>query len=297
MALPKVIDIQRFDVDSKECPRPLRLILRHDIRDLLKRRNETRSCVASNHGLDALLDKWWLHHKNIIRAASIRPEWDWKTLSLIFDENVSRPVNFFEARKDFLTLLARPFYLERSLWSAWSYSPNCVAPFSPSNTKYLGKFHQVLYSLYIDVFNIVILEDTPVSPEDEYDDSDARLSAEFVNSVKEFISQHTQADQRGAFCTAGIGSLVSDNPDEFIPFNKLPKAIFNKISSVRKNDDEYEALIRSLENYFDTHREDFIADLYKSIGAHQMAGTPDPKSRHPDPSEHGSFRRRAARRR
>ena len=276
MALPKVINIQRFDVDSKECPRPLRLILRHDIRDLLKRRNETRNCVASNHGLDALLDKWWLHHKNIIRAASIRPEWDWKTLSLIFDENVSRPVNFFEARKDFLTLLARPYYLDRHLWSAWAYSPNCVVSCSPSQQRYLGKFHQILYALYLSAFDVVILEQTPVSRDDEYDDSDARLSVEYVNYVKDYISQHTQADQRGAFCTAGIGSLVSDNPDEFIPFNKLPKAIFNKISSVRKNDDEYEALVKSLELYFDEHSEDFIADLYKSIGAHQMAGTQGP---------------------
>lgn len=274
MALPKVINIQRYDVDSKKCPQSLRLVLRHDIRDVFSRRREFAYAVLSNVGIDALIDKWWEHHQNILRAASIRPEWDWKTLSLLFDENVARPVNFYEAQKDFLILTGRPNYLERGHFSAWNFSTEHVCSNKASYGGYLGEFHEMLYGLYFRAFRYIILENKDVNETTEFSNDDARLSSPMVNEVKSFINEHFTEDQRGAFCNKGINTLLGE--ENFIPFNKLPKTIFNKISSLRGNDDGYMSFIASLKSYFYEHFDDFLADLYKSVGAHQMAGNDGP---------------------
>jgi len=275
MSLPKVIDINRFNVDSERCPQELRLVLRADIRDVFKRRRDVQNAILSNAGIDALLDKWWEHHRNMIRAASIRKEWHWNTLSLHFDENVSRPVNFTEAMKDFLTLLARPNYLDRSHWAAWNFSRFGVVPYSASSNFYLGDFHSRLYRLYIRVFTMVILEYKELVPDATYTDEDARMSVVSVNRTKDFIAENTGEDQRGAFCTAGIAKILSDKEDEFIPFNKLPKVIFEKIISLGNNDD-YSKFMAELETYFLNNEDKFVADLLKAIGAHQMAGEVGP---------------------
>ena len=281
MSLPKVIDINRFNVDSERCPQELRLVLRADIRDVFTRRRDVANAVLSNAGIDALIDKWWLHHRNIIRAASIRKEWDWKTLSLHFDENVSRPVNFAEAFKVFLTLLARPNYLDRSHWSAWEFSATDVVPSSASSNFYLGGFHTLLYRIYICVFRKVVLENKDIVADASYTDADARLSASYVNYIQKYINSYTETiDISETKKYAGAFSALRDvymllGSKEPIPFNKLPKAIFDKIVSLGLND-EYSKFMRDLTICFEKNENFFVADLYKAIGAHQMCGDVGP---------------------
>lgn len=281
MAFPKVRFIGRFDGDATKFPMAPRLILRDDIRDVLKRRVMTRTCIASNVGLDALIDKWWEHHQNAIRAASIRPEWDWRTLSLVFDENVSRPVNFWDAQKDFLVLLARPHYLERGHFDVWNYSLEEVCPSRASYDGYLGNFHKLLYKIYYHAFFSMILEEQATSPTSEYKDSDARLSIEFVNKFKDFVSEHSSTVQisdtkqmTGAFYVSDIYKLL--DAEEPIAFNKLPKAIFNKLLSLRGNGDAYASFVNSLELFIINNTDLFLADLYKAVGANQAAGSLGP---------------------
>ena len=277
MANPIVFKIQRVNVDSKKCPQVLRLILRAQLRDIIARRRSTSTCVASNFGLDALIDLWWEHHQNIIRAASLRPEWDWATLSLHFNKDVARPVNFLDAQKDFLVLLGRPHYLDVQFFRNWAYNINHPVVVSPSHDDYLGSFSGILYKLFYRAFFAVILEDKTPEPDREYTNDDARLSSLYVKKVQDFMEENNKtvsvSDTKsvaGAFWVGDIYKML--DASEPIPFNKLPKAIFNKISSLRNNNDAYEVLYRNLEIYFNDNEDAFLADLFKSIGAHQMAG-------------------------
>lgn len=281
MANPIVFKNQRVNVDSKTCPQVLRLVLRAQLRDIIARRRSTRTCIASNYGLDALLDLWWEHHQNIIRAASIRPEWDWATLSLHFNKDVARPVNFYDALKDFLVLLGRPHYEYAPAFYDWSYNISCPVVNSPSHCDYLGRFHKILYNIFYRAFWNVILEKKFPDSDSEYTSDDAYLSADSVEEIQEFIKANNKTVSVsetktvvGAFWVGDIYKMLGVL--EPIPFNKLPKAIFNMISSLRNDHDAYEVFYKRLEIYFKDNEEAFIADLYKSIGAHQMAGSLGP---------------------
>lgn len=266
---PKIINNVKFNVDSDKCPQELKLVLREQIRDVFSRRSYLSSCTLSNAGIDAVLEEWWKHHKNIIRAASIRPEWNWSTLCLYFDENIARSSNLYKTEKDFLTLLARP--CGEQSFRSWCYSVG----FLPYIHFDLGPFHSSLYSLFAYVFRMVILEGKYVSEDSTFVDADGVLSANIVTEVKDFITSHSERDIRGAFCTAGIANLLSEEGIDFIPFNKLPEKIFKKRYNELSNGN-IESFDNSLREYFDNHSEDFISDLFKSIGAHQMCGDKGP---------------------
>ena len=279
MAKPKIHNIKQVDTDSVECPQILRLPLRADIRYLFGLRSVTRDAVLSNVGIDAFLNLWWSNHRKIILAASFRPEWDWKTLSLNFDKQVLRPVNFYEAKKDYLVLLARPSSIEYRVFSAWNYSTDFVCGHNASDDNYLGHFHKILYHLFIRAFDRIILEGKEPSVDEEYTDDDAYVSVETVNGINDCINNHlVVADDnrnRGCFCMKGISKLLVDD-DSIVPFNKLPRAIFNKINSLRSNGDLYSSFITNLEIYFNNYGDDFLADLYKDIRANQIANNKGP---------------------
>lgn len=274
MGNPIVFKNQRVNVDSKTCPQELKLVLRAELRQVIALRNGFKHCTASNFGLDALIDLWWEHHRNIIRAASLRPEWDWASLSLLFNENVARPVNFYEAKKDFLILTARPDYEDMGLFVSWNFSTENVCSISPEYEGFLGRFHEMLYRIYYNAFKNVVLENKDVDETTEFSNDDAFLSLESVNGIKNFINEHVTEDQRGAFCNKGIHELLEK--ESYVPFNKLPKEIFDKKFSLRDNGEADMSFTFSLKEYFENHVDDFLADLYKSIGAHQMNGTQGP---------------------
>lgn len=267
---PKIINNVKFNVDADKCPQELKLVLREQIRDVFSRRSYLSACTLSNAGIDAVLEEWWKHHKNIIRAASIRPEWNWSTLCLYFDESIARPSNLYKAKKDFLTLLARPVSVD--VFTSWYYS---IYVLPDSQCFDLGPFHSVLYNLFCSAFNKVILENKYISEDTIFVGEDGVLSANIVDEVKDCISSHTKSDVRGAFCTAGIANLLSGEEGNFIPFNKLPEKIFNKRYSEIANGD-IESFDISLRDYFDNHFGEFLSDLFKSIGAHQMCGDKGP---------------------
>jgi len=275
MAKPKIINIKRVDTDSEKCPQLLKLVLRANIRDVFTRRREVANATLSNAGIDAFLDLWWSHHHKIIRAFSFRPEWDWSTLSLHFDKQVLRPVNLLEAKKDYLTLLARPNYLDRSGWAHWNYNPSQVVPFTAVSDGYLGSFHALLYSIFVRAFDELILESRDITPETQFTDDDAYVSIDTINRINTFVDEHSISSEtirgRGAFCMKGIASLLSDDENAFISFNKLPSSIFEKVSALRNDGDRYATFFTTLEVYFSNHFDDFLADLYSSIRVNQIS--------------------------
>ncbi len=280
MALPKVINILRFDVGSQTCPQELRLILRENIRDVFKRRNGVKNVTLSNHGIDALLELWWKRHRNIISAASLRPEWDWKTLSLLFDQNVSRPVNFKSAFIDYKTLLGRADCgLDADYYEIESDS-SCVGFIRGDETSgtYLGYAADKLFKIYIQAFRDLILEGQPIK--EEYTDEDAKISVATVERVKNFIEEYKQEftddDKTITGCFFTIQSVFSMlDSEKPIPFNKLPKAIYDKACSFASSE-ERENFLSDYTSCIGEHINWFLGDLYKSVGANQASDTAGP---------------------
>jgi len=271
MSLKKLPACPPFDVDSEQCPQALKLVLREHIRQVFTLRSEFETYVLSNLGLDTYIDLWWKNHRNIIRAASIRPEWDFGTLSLRFDENVMRPVNFYRAQRDYLILLCRPYYLDRFLALDWDFNLNVPIIPLPSSDFYLGDAHAFLYPLFVNLFQKVILEDKSTSVDSVYTDVDAKLSKDKCESIQTFINEHTeQEDKRSVFSRRFSEMFETD----FIPFNKIPKFIFEYALNHRVYG--YEDKFKAIRDFISRNLDYFYADIYKSIGAHQLSGDVGP---------------------
>ncbi len=268
MSLPLVLPILPFDVDSKNCPQNLRLVLRDQIRDVFTRRREFRGFVLSDVGLDALIDMWWKHHQNIIRAGSVRPEWDWNSLSLHFDQDIARPVNLFQAFKDYLILLGRPSGAERARFTAWSFSASLPA-IPPSSANYLGSLHIFLHSNFADIFDEIVMEGKPFVPDFTYTSDDALVCSRTVEDVVDFINQHSTEDHRFKFITSGLADILEADVNK-LAFNKLPKLIFDKISSLKNDQDGYVRFYDNLSRYLEDHDFDFRACVLKSVGVNQL---------------------------
>lgn len=284
MSLPKVYNIKRFDTDSNSVPQSLRLILRAQIRDVFSRRQVFSSAVLSNAGIDAYLDAWWSHHQNIIRAASIRPEWDWTTLSLHYNQNVSRPVNFLYAMRDFLVLTAFP--PTSGSFSPWDYDSSNLPPSvsRPSSERYFGEAHPLLYRLYFRAFTDLVLEGNIPSDESVYTDEDAYVSADTVSMCKEKItSLLVKEGQKGSDFSIGLSAIIcppeeGKEPD-FVPFNRLPSKIFDAIHRLRTNSsgtDDLSVFFFRVLGFLSDNSESFLVELYRACGCHQMAGSRGP---------------------
>lgn len=270
MALPKFIPCPSFDVDSEECPFALKLVLREHIRQVFKLRTEFETCTLSNRGLDVYIGLWWKNHRNIIRAASIRSEWNWATLSLVFDENVMRPVNFLRALKDYLILLARPFYLDVGDFRGWNYSKDNPILRSSFNDFYLGEFYNSLYRVFVRLFYSVILEGVEPTDDSVYTDKDAKLSKVSCEAIQKVIADHTEEEDKRSVFARRFSELFGV---DFVPFNKIPKFLFDYAVAHQK---DFVSKFKEVENFFLINEEYFYADVYKAIGAHQLSGDVGP---------------------
>lgn len=267
--LPVVRNVLPFDVDSKEAPQTLKMVLRSQIRDLFSRRNVFKDCILSNAGLDEFISRWWTHHQNIIRAASIRNEWDWNNLCLHFTGDVARSVNLYKCMKDYYTLIGMTRGDDGYAMRHWNYSRN--EPVYDSNSDfYLGRTSRLLYECYSGAFVALILEDKTVDDYTQFTADDAYISVERAEQVKTLIDNATTEDRRGAFITKGINKLLEK--EDIIPFNKLPKEIYNYILTNMDNEAKINEFFDSFRNYLEEHVSEFWIDLYKSIGAHQLNG-------------------------
>lgn len=268
--LPKIIACPPFDVDSEQCPGALKLVLREQIRQVFKLRLEFQTRILSNDALDVYIDLWWKNHRSIIRAASIRSEWNWSTLSLVFDENVMRPVNFYRAQRDYLTLLARPDHLLPDYFKRWNFSSNSPVEFSPSYDMYLGENHTLLYKMFVYLFNTVVLEDVTPTKDSVYTDKDAKLSKENCEAIQKFINEHTEEADKRSFFARKFSALFGV---DFVPFNKIPKFLFDYAVAHLT---EYSEKFSHVSDLILKYHEYFEADVFKSIGAHQLSNDVGP---------------------
>ena len=262
--------LKHFDVNSETIPQALLLVLREQIRDVFSLRDVMRGHVLSNKGIDVNLNEWWKNHKNIIRAASLRPEWDWTTLSLKFDKNVERPVDLYKAKIDYAILLAMP--TDASYMSAMHRSHFTNVPYESFSNCYLGELHQVLYNIYFTLaFYELIAEEKEVISSSVFEAEDGNLSIETASKITQSIQDHVVENTYYSKFSYEFSKYVSDVEGEVIPFNKLPKALFNKLESLRENGEQYREFIMFVQEFLIEHERDFVVELYKSVGAHQIA--------------------------
>ena len=168
-------------------------------------------------------------------------------------------------------------YTDRNAFNGWYYSEDNIVYSSPADMNYLGEFHKFLYQVFVQIFNKVILENKECTADTIYTDADGKLSASVAEEIKHQMDLHQgdDTDRRSLFCRNASALF---GIDEFIPFNKMPKFIFDYFVNHRA-DASLHVFIDKFKDYLVDNLTYFIDDVYKSIGAHQIAnGTGAPKT-------------------
>lgn len=275
----KIYNVPMFNVDSIECPKPLKIVIRKQIQDLFSLRIETINLNPTAKAVDLFIDDWWTNHRNIIRAASIRPEFNWSTLSLNFDENVMRPVNLYEASLDFLILLARPHHDCYASFFGWNFSTDVLPEYEYDyplifDETFLGKYHLFLYKIFVELFKEIILEGKVVEESDEFTSDDAYVSKTQAEFFKNFIDENLNVDKKSKFCKTLLEQDWFSYEADFLPFNKLAKTIFTYVQT--SSADNCKNFYDNFDDFITDNFNAFKADVYKHIGCQQISNDKGP---------------------